>query len=260
VADELIVRRPHWRYVALGALLVLVIVAAALAASGRRSVQTDAPFGPYVGYRWQGHVVSVEGSWFVPQIRTGSGPGEAATWIGAQAPGAGPPFIQVGVYELRRDSQTGAPETRYWAFWTDTSEHFHPQLLFRVRPRDELAGSLVATGSHWTIAAVDRTSGAKGGAAVNTHAAFNKAEWLQGDMRTPTGELAHYPSLTPVAFRHIAVNRVAPSFTALYYACMSISGTVWVPSRLRARAFVIRETSIAQLRSARATSLPCRRG
>lgn len=243
--------------------LVALMAVALLPQPSKRSQRTDQPFGAYAGYRWRGRIASVEGSWTVPRIDPGSTPGLAGTWIAAQANGAGPPFIQVGDSELRGDSRYGAPENRYWAFWTDTKHEFHPQFLFRVEPGDALAGRLTLTRGRWTITLLDQTSGARSlvTAPDATHRSYDQAQWAQENEREASGELAPYPSLSTAHFERIAVNSEVPtagSLRSLEYSCMSIGTSVWVPSRLEAGGFTVRETSLASL-SRSTASLPCKR-
>ena len=57
--------------------------------------------GPFAGYEWSVNVRSVHADWTVPHVTAGSPAGQAAAWVGAEAPGASgrAPFVQVGVHE-----------------------------------------------------------------------------------------------------------------------------------------------------------------
>ena len=85
--------------------------------------------GPFAGYTWNGDVNSAHADWTVPRLLPSSVRGEAANWIGAEAPGPrrGAPFVQVGVNEGDTD---GAGAAFYYAFYSTTKLHFHPVHLF----------------------------------------------------------------------------------------------------------------------------------
>jgi hypothetical protein len=74
----------------------------------------------------------------VPRILRGSPLGHAGTWIGAQAPGARGPFIQIGT----NDDHFSATDSSHYAFWSDTARNFTAQFLFSVKPGDDLSASL----------------------------------------------------------------------------------------------------------------------
>jgi hypothetical protein len=97
--------------------------------------------GTFAGYIWSGHVRSVGARWDVPRVTPGSAAGAAQTWVAAMAsgPAGRSPFIQVGTTEGRFLLQPAVD--LYEAFWTDTKHHFHPQLLFKVRPGDVVQAS-----------------------------------------------------------------------------------------------------------------------
>ena len=106
--------------------------------------------GPFAGYTWNGDVNSAHADWTVPRLLPSSAQGEAATWIGAEAPGPrrGAPFVQVGVNEGDTD---GAGAAFYYAFYSTTRLHFHPVHLFGVRPEDEISATLRRSGASWQI-------------------------------------------------------------------------------------------------------------
>jgi hypothetical protein len=105
--------RTAFGLVALVALAAMVVVLIGVTPGG---TSPSWSFGPFAGYVWRGHVASVQGSWTVPRILRGSPLGHAGTWIGAQAPGARRPFIQIGT----NDDHFSATDSSYYAFWSDT--------------------------------------------------------------------------------------------------------------------------------------------
>lgn len=188
-----------------GCQAAIAIVAALLLAGCGSSAQLRSgfPFGPFAGYRWVGPVSSTQASWRVPAIAPGSPAGSAATWIGAEAAGASPaPFIQVGTNELG----SGRAEA-YYAFWSDVSHHFHPALLFDVRPGDRVTASLRHAGGVWHVAIRDERSGRSAQFTTRQEAAatFSLAQWYQEDTTDgATGRPFPYPQMAPTAFTGVA--------------------------------------------------------
>lgn len=231
------------------AVIVIVLIFIAIPLRGRTKPRriTDSPFGAYAGYVWLGRVSSVEGSWTVPRIVDPSRSGLATTWIGAQAPGARGAFIQIGDGELHGYSRSHAAENRYWAFWSDTTQNFHPRFLFRVRPDDALSASLTLADGRWALAIVDHTSGSdvRFSTSEDVNASFDDAQWTQEDARTSTGELFPYPALTVVRFSRLAVNSAAPAYASLYSTWMSVNGVFLAPAPLARDAFVLRRATIS---------------
>ncbi|MGA2470909.1 MAG: G1 family glutamic endopeptidase [Solirubrobacteraceae bacterium] len=176
--------------------------------------------GAFAGYVWQGpSVTSLSGSWIVPRIERDSRPGRAGTWIGAQTPGdSSAPFIQIGTNEERHaaDRQAAVPRSNfYYAFWSDTLHHFHPQFLFLVRPGDRISASLSLARGRWRLAIVDPASHEVTSFLTTdeAHGAFNEAQWLQEDITdtvTPRNSLYPYPQLSRVLFTRLTVNHAPP--------------------------------------------------
>jgi hypothetical protein len=239
-------RLRRFRFLAVGVLVLLaVFMGLKLAASGTRRGSDQAHLGAYGGYVWRGRVVSLGGSWIVPQILNVSRPGLAVTWIAASGLGARRPFVQVGTEELRGYSRSHRVENRYWAFWSNTARHFHPVFLFRVRPRDALSASLILTHERWALTVVDETSRANAHFFTNEEAGpFNEAEWAQEDATDSTGSLFSYPSLSVVGFHHLAVNSTVPSYASLFSVWLSVNGGHSAPSPLKNDAFVLRRATI----------------
>jgi hypothetical protein len=225
------------RYVGLGLLaLVLAFLVIKLvperSGDGLVGRSSDAPFGPFAGYRWIGGITSVGASFTVPGIVRGSFVGLASTWIGAQ--GQGPPrrFVQIGDIAARvKPRGKQGPVNGYFTFWSDTARHFKPKLLFPVRPGDTLSASLTLAHRRWTLAITDDTSAAKAHFSMmaEAEAPFNQAEWAQED---PGSENHHvpYPQIAPPVFTGLTVNSAKPSPALLYSQWMSVNHSNLAPT------------------------------
>ncbi|MFZ0388686.1 MAG: G1 family glutamic endopeptidase [Solirubrobacteraceae bacterium] len=168
--------------------------------------------GPFAGYAWNGDVDSAHADWTVPRLLPSSVRGEAATWIGAEAPGArkAAPFVQVGVNEGDAD---GAGAAFYYAFYSTTKLHFHPVHLFDVSPGDQISATLRRHGARWQIRFTDGTAGRQRQLSVAEGAGrrFNEAQYTQEDVTDAgTGRPFPYPSLSPVRFTAIAADGMTP--------------------------------------------------
>jgi hypothetical protein len=231
------------------AALVLVFVAVAIPLGGRAKHHrmTDSPFGADAGYVWPGRVSSLEGSWTVPWIVEPSRSGLATTWIGTQARDTRGAFIQIGSCELRGYSPAHVVENLYWAFWSDRTRDFHPQLLFRVRPGDALSASLSLAHGRWALAIVDHTSGSdvQFSTSEGANARFAEAQWMQEDASSSTGEPFPYPSLTVVRFTGLTVNSARPEYASLYSTWMSVNGASLAPTPLIGDAFALRRATVS---------------
>jgi hypothetical protein len=239
--------RAHVGLVALVTLAIALTVIPDAALGAQRSPWS---FGKFVGYVWRGHVESVRASWAVPGVRLGS-VGRAGTWIGAQAPGAPEPFIQIGTNEESfHPFPLGSSVTLYYAFWSDTTNHFHPHFLFRVARGDDVSASLALVSGRWRLAIVDKTSGATARFSTDeeARASFNLAEWLQEDVTdAATGKPFPYPRLTDLRFRRLAVNSAMPAYADMYSQWMSASGTNWAPSPLRRDSFALHRATVSSI-------------
>jgi Peptidase A4 family len=229
------------RLVGLSALAAIVVAFLILFGVVSNEATPSASFGPAAGYVWQGHVVSLRGSWTVARILTSS-KGSASTWIGVQAPGAPRPFIQIGSSEADGFHPGDAPEAHYDAFWSDIHEGAHPHFLFLVKPGDDLSASLTLTNNRWTVAIVDRSTGAAERFSANseTGAPFEEAEWAQEDVANGASKPLPYPQLTAVSFHHLAVNSTTPSSAHLSAEWMSANGKSVAPSPLHDGSFTLR--------------------
>jgi hypothetical protein len=233
--------------VALATLAVALTVLPGAALGAQRSPWS---FGKFAGYVWRGHVGSVRASWSIPGVRPGS-VGRAGTWIGAQAPGAPGPFIQIGTNEESFHPFPLMPSvTAYYAFWSDATNHFHPRFLFRVKPGDDVSASLALVSGQWRLAIVDETSGATARFSTEEEAgaSFNLAEWLQEDVTdAATGKPFPYPRLTDLRFRRLAVNSATPAYADLYSQWMSANGANWAPSQLHRDSFALRRATVSSI-------------
>jgi Peptidase A4 family len=197
--------------------------------------------GPFAGYVWTGDVDSAHADWTVPRLLAGSASGEAATWIGAEAPGPrrGAPFVQVGVNVGNTDGASGA---FYYAFYSTTKLHFHPVHLFDVSPGDQVSATLRRRGPRWQIDFVDWTRGRQRMLAVAEGGGrrFNQAQYTEEDVTDArTGRPFPYPSLSPVRFTAIAANGAAPAPARLTSSWLTEADGYLAPGPLHSDAFVL---------------------
>jgi hypothetical protein len=238
-------RSRYLALVALAALAVAFLLLAGAVFGGKRSSWS---FGPFAGYVWRGRVSSVRASWKVPRILPGSPRGVAGTWIGAEAPGIGEhgPFIQIGVNERRAGSANS-----YYAFWSDTKQHFHPQYLFHLNAGDDLSASLTLARKprrRWTLVISDTSTGksARFSTGDEARASFNEAEWTQEDVTDgETLKPYPYPRLAKVEFRRLEVNSTAPTDADLYSTWMSVARGNLAPTPLYDDSFTLRRATVS---------------
>jgi Peptidase A4 family len=228
------------RWVTRTAAIVVIAAGATGCASGHPGGgAATTSFGRMAGYVWSGDVASVRGTWSVPRMATGTGEAHASTWVGAQAlvSAATSAFIQVGTTEDRR--RTSGPV--YAAFWTDTKRGYHPQVLFRVAPGDEVATSLALVAARWQVVIVDVTSGRRAAFATREEGegVFNLAEWLQEDPSETSGKATPYPALSQVRITHVIANGRAPRYADMYAQWMSVRGGNLAPTPVRDGTFSI---------------------
>jgi hypothetical protein len=114
-------------------------------------------------------------------------------------------------------------------------------MLFRVNPGDALSASLGRAGKRWRLAIVDTTSGAAARFVTNDEAgaSFNHADWTQENIASGEHEPDPYPQLTPVGFRHLAINSAAPSTAELSALWMSAGGNTVAPGPLHDDSFTL---------------------
>lgn len=202
--------------------------------------------GPFAGYVWTGDVDSAHAGWTVPRLLPGSASGEAATWIGAEAPGPsrGAPFVQVGVNEGNTDADS---RPFYYAFYSTTTLHFHPVHLFDVSPGDQVSATLQRRGARWQIEFTDRTVGHRRqlSAAEGGGQQFNEAQYTQEDVTDArTSRPFPYPSLSPVRFTNVAANGVAPRPGQLTSSWLTEANGYLAPGPLRGDAFTLAHTQM----------------
>jgi Peptidase A4 family len=206
-------------------------------------------FGGFAGYVWPGRVTSVSGSWTVPRVLRMSDQGwfyPTYTWIGAQAPGltsASTPFIQVGTEEAVNaclPGFSGCPPIVYSAWWSDTARGFLAQPLpMSVRPGDRVTARLRLARGRWTVSISDARTSVQRRISTHqeTHAHFNRAEWVQEDpLNERTDKQA---SFSTVSLSQLAVNTGAPLGADLLSLWMSENGRVLGPSPLRDDGFAL---------------------
>lgn len=230
--------------------VLLALAGGASAASKVWGDAQDGGFGKFAGYNVYANLHEVSGRWGVPQLKPGSPPGFAGTWIGAEAPGPDGlnPFIQVGINEERFPLPTGAGfkpqyENRYFAFWSTTQLRFHPHHLFGVKPGDRIAASLALRDGRWRVRIFDLTSGSRSVFTTRqeTGARFNVAEVIQEDVTEgDTGRPFPYPSLGDLEFAHLRINwdPVVPG--ALDAVWMSVGHEILAPTPESDNAFEIK--------------------
>jgi hypothetical protein len=205
-------------------------------------------FGKFAGYDWFGRVSSLRASWTVPLILARSGAGFAGTWIGAEASGPAntAPFIQVGTNE-RSVASIGADFPGYYAFWSDTVHHFHPQRLFTVQAGDDMSAALTLENRHWRVAILDQTSGAHADFVTGeeTRAVFSSAQWLQEDVtNSATSRPYPYPVLSTVRFTDLATDSFEPIGGELAARWMSAGQSILAPGTLEHDGFTIGPTTL----------------
>jgi len=208
--------------------------------------------GPFAGYAWHGDARSVHAAWTVPRLRPGSVTGEAATWIGVEAPGStgDAPFVQVGVNE---GNTAGPGPPFYYAFYSTTKLHFHPVHLFDVLPGDEISATLRRSGARWQIVILDLTSSRERrlSAVQGAGRVFNEAQYTQEDVTSArTNQPFPYPSLSPVRFTEVSVDGKTPRAARLDSSWLTEANGYLAPGPMRGGAFRLshRTISIAAVR------------
>jgi Peptidase A4 family len=197
--------------------------------------------GPFAGYVWTGGVDSAHADWTVPRVLPGSPSGEAATWIGAEAPGPSraAPFVQVGVNEGNTDADS---PPFYYAFYSTTKLHFHPVHLFDVSPGDQVSATLQRRGARWQIEFIDRTVGRvrQLSTAEGAGQQFNEAQYTQEDVTDArTSRPFPYPRLSPVRFTRVTANGVVARPGQLTSSWLTEADGYLAPGPLHGDAFTL---------------------
>jgi len=221
--------------------LVLTLLVAASIATAVFSPASHPPQQTLAGYASFEQVRSVQGSWSVPIVLGGPADSVAATWIGAQAPGAfaHAPFIQVGVQEAYDGN-----DSNFQAFWSDSHLAFHPVNLFAVNAGDRMRASLRLGAGSWIVQIQDVSTGQKARfrTTQDTSGGFNQAEWFQEDVTDNATQRGFpYPDLTPVTFMNLTVNSARPTADSLVSSAMTVGRQTLKPSSVQRNSFTVGE-------------------
>jgi hypothetical protein len=240
--------RAEWRRG--GALRAMAVAVVAVAVGGPAAPVDSGPAATvtevvpptgFGGYSWwDGPVDRVSAWWAVPAISSASPAGHASTWVGAQNPAGGYPFIQLGVTE----DTSGPGGAQYHAFWSDTSVGFHPQYLGAVEAGDRLSVAMARVGRGWRLTVRDATRRRTMSRVVpyGKGAAFAQAEWLQEDPTAATAVATDlpYPRMGQEHFHGVRVNGQVPRLDlGNGQALIATGGTVLVPTAFRHDSFAM---------------------
>jgi hypothetical protein len=170
----------------------------------------------------------MSGEWTVPSITATSTPGDASTWIGAQALNGA--FAQVGTVENRAEGD------QYYGFWSDVPQQFLPKFVIKVMPGDKVEARMTMEGSGWALTLDDLTSRAS--RTIHTdygsNDLFNTCEWFQ---ENPVyGQFVHtnYPTLSSVTIENMMLNHQTPKFSFQDAQTLSTQNdTFFVPTHVR---------------------------
>jgi hypothetical protein len=193
----------------------------------------------------------VHADWTVPRVTAAMPAGQAAAWVGAEAPGndGHAPFVQVGVHEGNTAGPPGTPPVFYYAFYSTTKLSFVPKLLFEVQPGDIVSATLRRTGRRWHVEIDDLTSGRHRSLTTSEGAGhtFNQAQINQEDVTdSRTGRPYPYPSLSPLRFSVISVNGRTPSAARLNTTWLTEAGGYLAPGPLPHRSFALAHVSMSR--------------
>jgi hypothetical protein len=169
------------------------------------------PYGA-PGYGFGGYLIhtpttEVGAQWRVPVLSSHSKDGDASTWIAVQ--NVDGQFIQIGTTE-----NVLAGIAMYAIFWSDVTEHFHPQQLIEVNANDLIKFKMVQKRDGWRLSFDDVTTNdfESVPVAYARGADFDAPQWFQEDP-TIGGLSSHaaYPTISPTTFRDLTVNGAMPS-------------------------------------------------
>lgn len=238
------------RQLALPALTAVLLVGGWAGPAGRvagvqdRSAGASSEMVPPTGFGgyswWSGRVDQVSAEWEVPPISASSASGHASTWVGAQNPEGGFPFIQLGVTE----DNAGPGLAQYHLFWSDTKVGFHPQYLGRVEAGDLISADMARDDAGWRLTIRDLTRGQEASKTVEyaPGADFGQAEWLQEDPTASTTVAwdLPYPTMADERFEDVRVDGRVPHLgLGNGQTLMATGGTVLVPTPFRHDAFAM---------------------
>jgi hypothetical protein len=173
-------------------------------------------------------VTSLSGEWTVPTIAATSSSGDASTWIGAEARDGA--FAQVGTVENRNGGD------QYYGFWSDVPQGFHPRLVIKVKPGDQVVARMTMQRSGWALTLDDLTS--KTSRTIHTRYGsndrFNSPEWFQENPVYSQFVHTNYPTLSSVAIEKMTLNNAIPKFTFREAQTLSTQNdTFFVPTPVR---------------------------
>jgi hypothetical protein len=225
--------------------------AGAAAAAAVRGSGPHPQLGPFAGYDWNGTVRSARADWTVPQVTAATPAGQAAAWVGAEAPGrtGHAPFVQVGVHEGNSGGPAGTPSVFYYAFYSTTKLGFRPKLLFEVQPGDVVSATLRRAGSRWRVELQDLTTGRRRAVTTVEGAGrvFNEAQFNQEDVTDSRTDRPYpYPSLTTLRFSGVSVNGGPPAAARLNSSWLTEADGYLAPGPLRRGAFALRHASMTK--------------
>jgi hypothetical protein len=142
----------------------LAVIAAAIAAAfGAAAARADSPPAGEVSRSWAGYVATgavaftrVSGEWTVPAVRChGERNASSAAWIGLGGYGSKEPKVQ----QVGTDSNCDAAgEPKYFA-WFEVVPYPAYTIAGKVRPGDEMAGSVALLAGSVELRLADRTRG-----------------------------------------------------------------------------------------------------
>jgi hypothetical protein len=183
-------------------------------------------------------VTSLSGEWTVPTIAATSGSGDASTWIGAEAVNGA--FAQVGTVENRNESD------QYYGFWSDVPQGFHPRLVIKVKPGDQVVARMTMRRAGWALTLDDLTS--KSSRTIHTHYGsnddFNSPEWFQENPVYSQFVHTSYPTLSSVSIEKMRLNDTVPQFTFRDAQTLSTQNdTFFVPTHVKHDQFSLKPAS-----------------
>ena len=228
--------------------------AAAAATGAAAAVRGSGPhpqLGPFAGYDWSGTVRSAHADWTVPRVTAAIPAGQAAAWVGTEAPGTvgHAPFVQVGVHESNSGGPPGTPPVLYYAFYSTTQLRFRPKVLFEVQPGDVVSATLRRSRNRWRVMLEDLSTGRRRAVTTAEGAGrvFNEAQFDQEDVTDSRTQRPYpYPSLTALRFSEISVNGEPPAAARLNSSWLTEADGYLAPGPLRHGRFALGHVSMTR--------------